>query len=266
MMGWDSAVNSLALSIGRHEAAYSAASIERRPPLARTSPLSQVESTAALVAEEDKAEKGITRRRLLRGRRRARRRGSPRRSLRAPRPERCGAEHRNRRRRPRRPDLSYRLRQAGVAATLYEGSNRLGGRCWTGRGDFFDGQIYEHGGELIDSGHLELKHLVQELGFPLDHLLQAEANGTDVLGHFDGQPYTAERDEHRPEGDLAAAAQRPVGRRLPDALQLVDVEGPGAGPDVAPRLDQRVRAGWDRVEAGAAPRHRLQHRVRRRDL
>ena len=133
--------------------------------MARTSPLSQVESTAALVAEEEQAEKGITRRRLLRdggalvGAAVLAGRFAPLgRSAAAPSIAIVGGGLAG-------LTCAYRLRQAGVAATLYEGSNRLGGRCWTGRGDFLDGQIYEHGGELIDSGHFELKHLVQELGF-----------------------------------------------------------------------------------------------------
>src|SRR4051812_21370049 len=72
---------------------------------------------------------------------------------------------------------AYRLKQAGYAAQLHEAADRLGGRCWTIRGAFADGQIAEHGGELIDTGHTEMRHLVQELGFTADNLLQAQANG-----------------------------------------------------------------------------------------
>ena len=85
---------------------------------------------------------------------------------------------------------AYRLQQAGYAAQVYEGSDRIGGRCWTGRGDFADGQIYEHGGELIDSNHIAIKHLAQELGLTLDNLFQAETKGTEQLGNFFGKPYT----------------------------------------------------------------------------
>jgi monoamine oxidase len=85
---------------------------------------------------------------------------------------------------------AYRLQQAGYAAQVYEASGRIGGRCYTGRGDFADGQIYEHGGELIDNNHLDMKQLAQELGFTLDNLVQAETNGTEQLGYFFGQPYT----------------------------------------------------------------------------
>ncbi len=161
--------------------------------MARTPLIGQIERTAALVAEEAAAAGGVTRRRFLRdtgaiagaavlaGRFAPLGRGAA-----APNIAIVGAGLAG-------LTCAYRLRRAGVTATVYEGSTRIGGRCWTGRGDFSDGQIYEHGGELIDSGHLELKHLVQELGFDLDDLFQAEANGTDVLGYFDDEPYTAEQ-------------------------------------------------------------------------
>ena len=87
---------------------------------------------------------------------------------------------------------AYRLRQAGYFAEVHEASDRIGGRCWTGRGDFAEGQIYEHGGELIDQGHNEIRSLAQELGLSLDNLHRAEVNGTELLAHFDGVPYTEE--------------------------------------------------------------------------
>src|SRR3954462_2128670 len=85
---------------------------------------------------------------------------------------------------------TYRLKQAGIQAQLYEASDRLGGRCWTRRGDFAEGQIAEHGGELIDQGHTEVRKLAKELGLELDNLLAAEANGTDPFYYFDGKPYS----------------------------------------------------------------------------
>jgi monoamine oxidase len=85
---------------------------------------------------------------------------------------------------------AYRLKQAGYRAELYEASGRLGGRCGTRRGDFAEGQIAEHGGELIDQGHTQTRQLAQELGLNLDNLLAAEASGTDPFYYFDGQPYS----------------------------------------------------------------------------
>jgi monoamine oxidase len=85
---------------------------------------------------------------------------------------------------------AYRLKQAGYAATLYEASDRVGGRCWTIRGVFAEGQLAEHGGELIDQGHTAIRQLAQELGLTLDNLLAAEVNGTEPLYYFDGAPYS----------------------------------------------------------------------------
>jgi monoamine oxidase len=84
---------------------------------------------------------------------------------------------------------TYRLKQAGYAAKLYEASDRVGGRCWTLRGAFAEGQIAERGGELIDQGHTAIRQLAQELSLMLDNLLAAEVNGTEPCYYFDGAPY-----------------------------------------------------------------------------
>jgi monoamine oxidase len=84
---------------------------------------------------------------------------------------------------------AYRLKQAGYAAPVYEASDRIGGRCWTIRDAFTDGQIAEHGGELIDQGHTAMRQLSQELGLNLDNLLAAQPNGTEDFFYFDKQRY-----------------------------------------------------------------------------
>src|SRR5436190_4809531 len=85
---------------------------------------------------------------------------------------------------------TYRLKQAGFAAQLYEArTDRVGGRCWS---DTFPGSdlIYEHGGELIDQNHVEIRQLSQELGLNLVNLLASETNGTEAFHLFDGQFYS----------------------------------------------------------------------------
>jgi monoamine oxidase len=72
---------------------------------------------------------------------------------------------------------------------VIEASDRIGGRCWSIR-DFADGQIAEHGGELIDQGHTDVRQLAQSLGLTLDNLLSTEQNGTEPIYWFDGAPYT----------------------------------------------------------------------------
>jgi monoamine oxidase len=87
---------------------------------------------------------------------------------------------------------AYALRNAGQVAEVHEASDRIGGRCWTLRDAFADGQIAEHGGELIDQGHSHIRQLAQELGLKLDNLLQAEQNGTALFAHIDGSRYSYE--------------------------------------------------------------------------
>ncbi|SRR5581483_1477421 len=85
---------------------------------------------------------------------------------------------------------AYRLKQNGYIASLYEASDRVGGRCWSNTNFFNDGQVFEHGGELIDQGHTQIRQLAQELGLDLDNLAQAEVNGTEPFHYFDGQAYS----------------------------------------------------------------------------
>jgi monoamine oxidase len=85
---------------------------------------------------------------------------------------------------------AYQLRKAGYVATVIEGSDRVGGRCWSIKGYFDEGQVAEHGGELIDQNHTAVRQLAQELGLTLDNLLATEQNGTEPLYWFDGAPYT----------------------------------------------------------------------------
>jgi monoamine oxidase len=62
---------------------------------------------------------------------------------------------------------TYRLRRHGISATLYEGQERLGGRCFSIRGFFDAEQTAEHGGQYIDSRHRHIRSLAKELGIPL---------------------------------------------------------------------------------------------------
>jgi monoamine oxidase len=89
---------------------------------------------------------------------------------------------------------AHDLAKAGVRATVYEGSTRLGGRCFSIRS--FPNQIAEHGGEFIDTGHKAIRELADELQLPLDDVLAAQPKGATSLYSF-GNGYTfaqAQRD------------------------------------------------------------------------
>jgi monoamine oxidase len=85
---------------------------------------------------------------------------------------------------------AYRLHNAGYSADVFEASSRLGGRCYTARDVFAEGQIAEHGGEFIDTGHKEIRALAAELGLMLDDVLAATPPQTHPLFVVNGKPYS----------------------------------------------------------------------------
>ena len=76
---------------------------------------------------------------------------------------------------------AYRLHQAGKTPIVFEASNRLGGRMWT-RYDFYKGMFCERGGELVDSNHLDLMHLLDELGLELQKFEDEGQNSLFLQG------------------------------------------------------------------------------------
>lgn len=62
---------------------------------------------------------------------------------------------------------AHRLMQYGLSCTLYEGSNRIGGRMFSEREYFSDERIVEWGGELISTEHSALRNLVHQLNLEL---------------------------------------------------------------------------------------------------
>ncbi len=86
---------------------------------------------------------------------------------------------------------AYELRKAGYVAEVHDAHpDRLGGRAWSDRSTFAAGQIAEHGGELIDQGHTQIRQLCKSLGLVLDNLLAAEQNDTEPKFWFDNAPYS----------------------------------------------------------------------------
>jgi monoamine oxidase len=86
---------------------------------------------------------------------------------------------------------AYRLKQAGYRATVFEATRRLGGRCRSNR-NWREGQVSERGGELIDTGHREIRALVRELGLRLENRVKATPGGTEPFFFFDGVAYPVE--------------------------------------------------------------------------
>ena len=63
------------------------------------------------------------------------------------------------------------LMLAGADVTVVDARSRVGGRVWTVREGFADGQHAEAGGDLIDEGQHEIRTLAEELGLKLSRIL-----------------------------------------------------------------------------------------------
>lgn len=79
---------------------------------------------------------------------------------------------------------------AGIAATIYEGRDRIGGRQWSMGGAFqgpvmFPGQVVERGGELIDTTHITMKGYAKQLGLKLEDVTKEWLPG-EVSYFFEG--------------------------------------------------------------------------------
>lgn len=105
-----------------------------------------------------------------------------------------------------------RLAAAGLAATVYEARDRMGGRQWSMGASFagpvtFPGQVVERGGELIDTTHTTMKNYARQLGLQLEDVTKEWLPG-EVSYFFEGTHVTEEEivDEFR----ALARALRPT--------------------------------------------------------
>jgi monoamine oxidase len=85
------------------------------------------------------------------------------------------------------------LADAGVDATVYEASGRAGGRMFSNRHYFSEGQVTEWGGELIDTAHETIQALAGRYGLPLDDLLAAQPPGSSDVYSIGGRYYGKEQ-------------------------------------------------------------------------
>jgi monoamine oxidase len=125
---------------------------------------------------------------------------------------------------------AYRLQAAGAAPIVFEASNRWGGRMFT-HYDFYKGMFCELGGELVDTGHEDLKTLADELGVGLQSLT---AEGGEELYFFKGK-FETPTDMLNPETQSGAFV--PIAKQIAeDAEKLYDEEENWT--DYAHELDQ----------------------------
>ena len=130
----------------------------------------------------------------------------------------------------------YRLRQAGVPVRILEAQDRTGGRMFSLRDHFADGQVVELGGELIDTGHTHIRNLAGELGIALDDLATDDPSLARDVWFFEGQRLTEAEvvDAFRP---LAARIQADLATLGGDWISHDE-------PNGGETLDQMTLAAW----------------------
>lgn len=90
-------------------------------------------------------------------------------------------------------NAAYVLQQAGYRATVYEASQRTGGRIRTSYGDIAPGLITELGGEFIDSTHQDMLALAKAFDLPLiDTYVESERDYKTAF-FFGNKHYTEEQ-------------------------------------------------------------------------
>lgn len=124
----------------------------------------------------------------------------------------------------------HHLASAGVEARLYEARNRLGGRMFTQRAS--DGQLFEAGGQLVNTDHADMHALAKAFGIPLIDRKPGPHRGVVVI---DGAVVR--------QDDLARLL-RPLAARIMRDWQAIDVDSRAAAVidrvSVAAYLDQHA--------------------------
>jgi monoamine oxidase len=82
------------------------------------------------------------------------------------------------------------LQDAGITSTIYEASNRVGGRMHSDTTSWLNGQTSEHCAELIDSGHKTILSLASRFKLQTVDLLGAEPIHSTDTNYFFGHYYT----------------------------------------------------------------------------
>ncbi len=138
-------------------------------------------------------------------------------------------------------DRLHRL--GGADVVVFEANpDRIGGRCWSSRG-WAGGQIAEHGGEFIDTGHRRMRALAKRFGLRLEDLYAKPIPGSARLWLRRGlRRFEALRD---PREAMVAELER-AARRVGD----YGWRNPSAA---ARRMDEMTVAQWldDNVDGGS---------------
>ena len=107
-------------------------------------------------------------------------------------------------------NAAYQFKKLGLASTVYEASNRVGGRMFTLKNYFGENITTDIGGEFIDANHEDILQLVKELNLEF-YDLRTDTLQKETL-YFDGKAYT--------EKDLTDALQPYINQLVKDITSI----------------------------------------------
>ncbi|MEN9835454.1 MAG: hypothetical protein RL011_1647 [Pseudomonadota bacterium] len=126
---------------------------------------------------------------------------------------------------------AYRLRQVGLKTSIYEGSDRLGGRVWTQDKFNSEGMFCERGGELIDSVHSDLIALSEELGLEIQEVIDDPKLTRDMF-LFGGKV--------RSDKEIIAAFE-PLAKAIIRDIQILRLSDSAVVPTYSSRISQNPK-------------------------
>lgn len=150
-------------------------------------------------------------------------------------------------------NAAYVLQQKGYQATVYEASQRTGGRIRTSHGDIAPGLVTELGGEFIDSTHDDMLALAKAFDLPLiDTDIESERNYKTAF-FFGNKHYTEEQviEEFKPLAvKIASDAARLSSEITAKKHSKIDAEFDVIS--ISEYLDRIGATGWIRNLIGVA--------------
>jgi monoamine oxidase len=129
----------------------------------------------------------------------------------------------------------YFLALAGVRVNVYEASTRIGGRMYTDRTTYTNGQLVELGGELVDSNHVVVPAMCEAFGLTLDDLVADTQGLAQDTFYFDGAALAE---------DAIVQAFTPVAAKMQMALAATESE-----------TDPASLAEFERIDALSIPQY-----------
>jgi monoamine oxidase len=91
-------------------------------------------------------------------------------------------------------NCAWKLKLAGLTATVYDANTRAGGRMYTATGLMGTGLTTELGGEFIDSDHTDILSLCTEFSLPLYDTHQASESALTEHSYVFGNSVRTEAD------------------------------------------------------------------------